>query len=336
MAGPDDVARLDDVAREAGVSASTVSRAMSRPDMVAPATLARVRDAAERLGFRANPAARALITGRTGFFALLVPDLDNPFYAATATAAQDRAAEAGRRVIIAVTGGEAAREAAALADLEGQVDGFAVLSPMSAAAALKEVHRRKPVVAINRRVSGLTSFTVDTPGGLGRIYDRLVELGHRDVAYLAGPPGSWMDRRRRDELVEHAARSGLRVRLHGPVRPAFAEGAAAAREIAGSGCTAVLVYNSLLLLGMMFEFGRMGVRVPEDVSVAAADDIALADLPGPQITAVLAPAGELGRCAVAALAEMVGAGGADRRPAGRRLPTGVRITDSLAPPRAGA
>ncbi|MFW5418539.1 LacI family DNA-binding transcriptional regulator [Nocardiopsis sp. CNT-189] len=330
------MARLDDVAREAGVSASTVSRAMSRPDMVAPATLAKVRGAAERLGFRANPAARALITGRTGFFALLVPDLDNPFYAATATAAQDLAAEGGRRVIIAVTGGDAAREAAALAELEGQVDGFAVLSPMSPAAALAEVHRRKPVVAINRRVAGLTSFTVDTPGGLGRIYDRLVELGHRDVAYLAGPPGSWMDRRRRDELVEHAARSGLRVRVHGPVRPAFAEGAAAARAIAASGCTAVLVYNSLLLLGMMFEFGRMGVRVPEDVSVAAADDIALADLPGPPITAVLAPAGELGRCAVAALAEMVGADGGDRRPPGRRLPTGVRITDSLAPPRAGA
>ncbi|WP_017588939.1 LacI family DNA-binding transcriptional regulator [Nocardiopsis ganjiahuensis] len=326
------MASLDDVAREAGVSASTVSRAMSRPSMVAESTLVRVRAAAERLGFRVNPAARALTTGRSGFFALLVPDLDNPFYAATATAAQDLAGESGRRVIIAVTGGDPDREAEALSELESQVDGFAVQSPVSSAADLQEVHRRKPVVAINRRVPGLTSFTVDTPGGLGTVYDRLVELGHREVAYLAGPPSSWMDRHRRAELVEHAARYQLRVRVFGPVRPAFAEGAATAREIADSGCTAVLVYNSLLLLGVMFEFGRLGVRVPADISVAAADDIALADLPGPPITAVRTPADELGRAAVSALTEMVD-GEPGHRPRGRRLPTTVRITDSLAPPR---
>lgn len=327
------MASLDDVAREAGVSASTVSRAMSRPSMVAESTLVRVRAAAERLGFRANPAARALTTGRSGFFAMLVPDLDNPFYSATATAAQDLAGRSGRRVIIAVTGGDQVREAEALSELEGQVDGFAVQSPVSSAAELKEVHRRKPVVAINRRVPGLTSFTADTPGGLGTVYDRLVELGHREVAYLAGPPSSWMDRHRREELVEHAARDRLRVRIFGPVRPAFAEGAAAAREIVDSGCTAVLVYNSLLLLGVMFEFGRLGVRVPEDISVAAADDIALADLPGPQITAVRTPAGELGRAAVSALTEMVD-GDPSTRPRGRKLPTTVLVTDSLAPPRA--
>lgn len=323
---------LEDVAREAGVSMSTASRAMSRPSMVAEPTLRRVREAAERLGFRVNPAARALTTGRSGFFALLVPDLDNPFYAATATAAQDLAGEDGRRVIIAVTGGDPGREAEALAELESQVDGFAIQSPVSSAAALKGVHRRKPVVAINRKVPGLPSFTVDTPGGLGTVYDRLVELGHREVAYLAGPPSSWMDRHRREELVEHASRSGLHVRVFGPVRPAFAEGASAAREILDSGCTAVLVYNSLLLLGAMFEFGRLGVRVPEDLSVAAADDIALVDLPGPPITAVQAPAGELGRAAITALNGMVG-DAPEPRPRGRRLPTGVRITDSLAPPR---
>ena len=326
------MASLDDVAREAGVSASTVSRAMSRPSMVAESTLVRVRAAAERLGFRANPAARALTTGRSGFFALLVPDLDNPFYATTATAAQDLAGESGRRVIIAVTGGDPAREAEALRELESQVDGFAVQSPVSSATDLQEVHRRKPVVAINRRVPGLTSFTVDTPGGLGTVYDRLVELGHREVAYLAGPPSSWMDRHRRAELVEHAARYRLRVQVFGPVRPAFAEGAAAAREVADSGCPAVLGYNSLPPLGVMFEFGRLGVRVPEDISVAAADDIALADLPGPPITAVRTPADELGRAAVSALAQMVD-GEPGHRPRGRRLPTTVRITDSLAPPR---
>ncbi|GAB3496627.1 LacI family DNA-binding transcriptional regulator [Nocardiopsis coralliicola] len=326
------MASLQDVAQAAGVSASTVSRALSRPDMVAGATLARVREAADRLGFRANPAARALITGRTGFLALLVHDLDNPFYAATATAAQDLAAESGRRVIIAVTGGDAAREAAALAELESQVDGFALLSPVSAAAELKRVHARKPVVAINRSVPGLTSFTADTPGGIAAVYDRLVELGHHDVAYLAGPPGSWMDRRRRDELVAHARESGLRLRVLGPVRPAFAEGAGAAAGILRTGCTAVLVYNSLLLLGALFEFGRLGVQIPRDLSVAAADDIAFTGLPGPAVAAVRAPAAELGRHAVSALTAMVDAGPDAPRRRSRLLPTGVHLAGSLGPP----
>ncbi|MFC4562957.1 LacI family DNA-binding transcriptional regulator [Nocardiopsis mangrovi] len=326
------MARLEDVAREAGVSASTVSRALSRPGMVAPATLERVRAAADGLGFRVNPAARALITGRTGFFAMLVPDLENPFYAASIAAAQDLAAERERRLLIAVTGGSAERERAAVGDLEEQVDGFVLLSPVTGATELKDLHRRKPVVVINRKVPGLTSFTVDTPGGLARIYDRLVDLGHTDVAYLAGPPGSWMDLRRRATLAEHAGAPGLRVHICGPVPPSFTEGVRATAELLATGCTAVLAYNSLLLLGVMFELGRSGVRVPQDISVAAADDMAFADLPGEPITAVHAPAPDLGRHAVAALIEMVG-DAAGRRPAGRTLPTAVRLTATLAVPR---
>jgi DNA-binding LacI/PurR family transcriptional regulator len=328
------VARLEDVAREAGVSASTASRALSRPDMVAAATLDRVRSAAERLGFRANPAARALITGRTGFLAMVVPDLENPFYAASIAGAEELAKEGDRRLLIAVTDGSAEREAAAVRDLEERVDGFALLSPVSGAAELKALHGRKPVVVINRKVGGLTSFTVDTPGGLARVYDRLVELGHTDVAYLAGPPGSWMDVRRRATLAEHAGRPGLRVRVCGPVRPKFTEGAAATAELLATGCTAVLAYNSLLLLGVMFELGRRGVRVPEDVSVAAADDMAFAGLPGAPITAVGAPAADLGRHAVRALIEMIAGGPDARRPPGRTLPTTVTLTGTLAPPAA--
>ncbi|MGI5121243.1 LacI family DNA-binding transcriptional regulator [Marinactinospora thermotolerans] len=326
------MAGLEDVARVAGVSASTVSRAMSRPEMVAPRTLERVRAAAEKVGFRANPAARALTTGRTGFFAMLVPDLENPFYAAIIAGAQAVAEEHGRWLIIAVTEGAAEREGEVLRELRDQVDGFVLLSPVGSARDLVAAHRRKPVVVVNRRVNGLTSLTVDTPGGLARIFDRLAELGHRRVAYLAGPPGSWMDRRRRDELGEHAARLGLDLRVVGPVYPAFADGAAAATEIVESGCTAALAFNSLLLLGLMYELGRRGIKVPERLSVAAADDMAFADLPGTPVSAVRVPAGELGGRAVADLVEMAGAPGAARRPASRKLPTEVVLTGSLVPP----
>ncbi|MFC7330516.1 LacI family DNA-binding transcriptional regulator [Marinactinospora rubrisoli] len=324
------MAGLEDVARAAGVSASTVSRAMSRPDMVAPATLERVRAAAAELGFRANPAARALTTGRTGYLAMVVPDLHNPFYGGVISGAQRAAERRDVRLVITVTDGRPEREAAALRDLAGQVDGFALLSPVSTTADLTAARRRAPVVVVNRRVPGVTSFTADTPGGLARIFDRLGELGHTDVGYLAGPPGSWMDRRRRAELRDRAGRHGLRLREFGPVRPAFAEGAAAADEIVASGCGAVLAYNSLLLLGLLFEFGRWGIRVPTDMSVAAADDMAFADLPGQPVTALRVPAVELGRRAADALLAM--AGGTGRRPASRTLPTEVTLTGSVAAP----
>ncbi|GLU46521.1 LacI family DNA-binding transcriptional regulator [Nocardiopsis ansamitocini] len=327
------MAGLEDVARIAGVSASTVSRAMSRPGMVAPTTLERVRTAAEQAGFRANPAARALTTGRTGFLAMLVPSIDNPFYAGSIAGAQAAAEASGRWLIIAVTDGSAEREAAALRDLESQVDGFVLLMPLAGAGELKRVHERKPVVVINRKVPGLTSFTVDTPGGLARIYDRLVELGHTRVAYLAGPPGSWMDRRRRQVLSEHSDRPGLSVRVLGPMPPEFSEGASHADAVLDSGCTAALAYNSSVLLGLVFELGRRGVRVPDDLSVAAADDMAFADLPGSPLTAVGVPVADLGRRAVAALDDLIGAAPGSPRPASRMLSTTVRLTGSLAAPR---
>ncbi|PSK97711.1 LacI family transcriptional regulator [Murinocardiopsis flavida] len=326
------MAGLEDVARLAGVSASTVSRAMTRPDMVSPRTLERVRAAAERVGFRANPAARALTTGRTGFLAMLVPGLDNPFYAGTIAGAQAMAKETGRWLIIAVTDGSAEREAAALSELEGQVDGFVLLMPVGTADELKRVNERRPVVVVNRKVGGLTSYTVDTPGGLGRIHDRLVELGHTDVAYLAGPPGSWMDRRRRQTLADHATRPDLRIQVFGPMRPEFTEGAAAADAVRASGCTAALAYNSAVLLGLVFELSRRGVRVPEDISVAAADDMAFADLPGTPLAAVRVPVAELGERAVSALAATIDAEPGTPRPASRTLPTAVRLAGSLAPP----
>ncbi|GAA3749335.1 DNA-binding LacI/PurR family transcriptional regulator [Spinactinospora alkalitolerans] len=327
------MAGLEEVARIAKVSASTVSRAMSRPDMVSPRTLERVRAAAEQVGFRANPAARALTTGRTGFLAMLVPGLDNPFYAGSIAGAQAMAKETGRWLIIAVTDGSPEREAAALGELEGQVDGFVLLMPVGTAAELKKVHDRRPVVVVNRKVPGLTSYTVDTPGGLARVYDRLVELGHTDVAYLAGPPGSWMDRRRQQTLSDHASRPDLRIRVLGPMPPEFTEGAAAADAVLASGCTAALAYNSSVLLGLVFELSRRGVRVPEDISVAAADDMAFADLPGAPLTAVRVPVAELGRRAVSALADIIEATPETPRPPSRTLPTTVHLTGSLAAPR---
>lgn len=120
-----------DVARVAGVSVSTVSRALSRPDDLAPETLAKVLETARMLGYRPNPAARGLITGRTGTIGLIVPDLENPFFSSVTKGVQARARAAGYGVVIADSDEDPSQEADLVREMSRQVDGVIMCSPRS-------------------------------------------------------------------------------------------------------------------------------------------------------------------------------------------------------------
>ncbi|MFC8228891.1 LacI family DNA-binding transcriptional regulator [Streptomyces sp. NPDC057287] len=300
------MARLEDVAREAGVSASTVSRALSRPDMVSAATRTRVVAVAERLGYRHNSAARALVTGRTGLLAFSVPSLANPFYAPVIAGAQEAAEEAGCELIVVVTNGSPARERALFDRLAQRVDGFAAAAPLSPSPLLTEVAGRLPLVTLNRRVRGVSSVVIDTPSGLGELGAHLSGLGHRRIAYLGGPEGSWLDPRRLRGLREAAP--DCEVLALGPHPPEFEAGVRAADAVLDSDCTAVVAYSSTLLLGLLHRMTMLGVTTPGDVSLACADDLSAAGLAMPDVTALHVPAAEAGRRAVERLLHLVSTG----------------------------
>ncbi|WP_405690425.1 LacI family DNA-binding transcriptional regulator [Streptomyces sp. NBC_01185] len=300
------MARLEDVAREAGVSASTVSRALSRPDMVSEATRARVVAVAESLGYRHNSAARALVTGRTGLLAFSVPSLANPFYAPVLAGAQEAAEEAGCELIVVVTNGSSAREQALYDRLAERVDGFAAAAPLAAGPLLTDVARRLPLVTLDRRVRGVSSVVIDTPSGLGDLGAHLSGLGHRRIAYLGGPEGSWLDPRRLRGLREAA--TDCEVRALGPYPPEFEAGVRAAEAVLDSGCTAVVAYSSTLLLGLLHRMTMLGVTTPGDISLACADDLSAAGLAMPDVTALRVPAAEAGRRAVERLLHLVSSG----------------------------
>lgn len=122
-------ATIREVAREAGVSASTVSRALSTPEMVNATTRERVLRAAERLGYAPNRAARGLITGRTGNLGLIVPDLTNPFFPSVVKGVQAKAREADYAVFLADTDEDPAAEVGLVRALAKQVDGLILCSP---------------------------------------------------------------------------------------------------------------------------------------------------------------------------------------------------------------
>ncbi len=316
---------LRDVARAAGVSPSTVSRALTMPELVNPTTRARVRDAARALGYEPNRFARGLITGRTGNVGLIVPDLANPFFAAVAKGVQSAARAADFSVFVADTDEDAAAEPALVRALAKQVDGIVLCAPRSSDAALAELGDDPPVVLLNRP----PGVTVDHADGMRQAVEHLAALGHRRVAYVAGPRTSWSDGERERGLRGACDATGTALVHLGHVPPRFDGGVAAGDLALASGATAVLAYNDVVALGLLSRLAARGVAVPGRMSVVGFDDIGMAAMTHPALTTVAVPQHEAGRVAVALLLAAL----AGRAGTGRELPTQlvVRPTTGVAP-----
>jgi DNA-binding LacI/PurR family transcriptional regulator len=321
-------ATLHDVAREAGVAVSTVSRALTQPERVGAATRAHVQEVARRLGYRPNRIARAVVSGRTQMLAVLVPDITNPHHFGLIRGAEERARAADRTLVLGDTRGDPGLEADHLDRLGSVVDGLVIASSRLPDADLTELARRRPVVLHNREVTGLPSVVTDFDDGIRRIVAHLVALGHHRLAYLAGPENSWSEGRRWATLTAEAARAGATARRLGPFAPTLDGGPAAADAGLASGATALVAYNDLLAIGVLRRLEERGVPVPETVSVTGFDDVFGADFCHPPLTTVTAPTEEAGRALVDVLL--------DDRPAEPErtvLPVRLRVRGSTGPVR---
>ncbi|WP_329565591.1 LacI family DNA-binding transcriptional regulator [Streptomyces sp. NBC_01361] len=322
------MATLMDVARAAGVSKATASRALQRPELVAEPTRLRVLDAAQRLGFHPNAAARALTTGRTGLVGLVVPTLSNPFFAPLVMGAQQTAEKTDHHLLIAVSEYDPAREAELADRLAEQADGLIMVTPVGTDAALRERARRVPLVLVDRQVGRLPAVVADTATGLAQLMDHLLDQGHRDIAYVSGPAGSWADGQRSAILRERAEQAKARLHVLGPMPPTFDAGIEAARTLP-RGATAVLAYNSYLTLGLLHGLAAAHRRVPEDVSLAAADDLSSLKSTTPAVTALDVPVEEVGALAVTRLIDLLAG---HHVTVTSRLPSRPVLRASTAPP----
>jgi DNA-binding LacI/PurR family transcriptional regulator len=294
-------ATIRDVALAAGVSASTVSRALSSPEMVNSTTREKVRRAADRLGYRPNRAARGLITGRTGNLGLIVPDLSNPFFADVVKGAQARARDHDYALFIADTDEEPGVEADLVRALSKQVDGLVVCSPRMEEAALRELGAEATLVLMHRRAENVPSITVDNTDGMRQALSHLAALGHRRVALAAGPKTSWSNGERVHGLREAAKDLDLELVEIGNFPPQPSGGVAAADLALASKATAVVAYNDVVAIGLLNRLAARGVDVPGEVSVVGVDDIALAQMTHPALTTVRIPKKDAGRAAVSLL-----------------------------------
>lgn len=299
-------ASLETVARAAGVSPSTVSRTLSRPELVNEATRQRVLAIAAEFGYHANPSARGLATGRTMLFALLVPDIVNPFFPELIRAAEVRAQQAGYSVLLCETGEHADREERLLSRITGQVDGVVVSSPRSAAAGIAELAREVPTVLVNREIPRIPSVSCLAGPGMAKLVAHLAQLGHREVAYLQGPTASWSNRERLNAVRAAARAHQVALRVVGPYPPTLEGGNEAAENIVSIGATAALAFDDITAMGVVGRLRDLGLHVPNDISVTGCDDILYAALCSPPLTTVRSPTSAAGATAIEMLLERIG------------------------------
>jgi DNA-binding LacI/PurR family transcriptional regulator len=308
---------IRDVARQAQVSVSTVSRALSAPGLVKETTRQRVLDVVAGLGYQPNRAARSLITGRTGNLGIVVPDLENPFYPAVLRGVQTRAGEAGTSVFFCDSREDPQTEAELVRTMAAQVDGVVLCSPLQSDEVIAELADLTPLVLINRTVPGVSSVLMDSGSGMDQVITHLESLGHKEYVYLGGPTASWSHNRRLRGLQN-------RAQLLGPFEPNFTGGLAAAEQALKTTATAFIAYNDLMALGVLSYLAAHDIKVPHQISVTGFDNILYAAMCSPALTTVAMPTEEAGKVAVDLLAARLDGAPAERR----ELPTKLVVRAS--------
>lgn len=303
-----------DVARAAGVSIASVSRALNGQPGVSTTTAARVRELALELGYSPNEVARSLVARTTRTIALLLPDITNPFFPELVKGVQTAADERGHALLLADSSD---RPEKILSDIEllrrKQVDGLILISQNTDYHGVAEACQGLPVVALDREldVPGASMIGVDHEAGAYRAVRHLIDLGHRHIAHVAGPARVAVSARRRAGWERALLEAGIEPDARLVVEGNFLEdgGFEAGRILLErlDDVTAVFAANDLTALGLLAACAAAGVAVPDRLSVVGFDGIHLARYTTPTLTTVAQPIYGLGRRAGEVLIEAIGA-----------------------------
>lgn len=296
---------IKDVARAAGVSPATVSRALGRGP-VSEELRAQVEAAVRSTGYRPNLAARRLRSQDTGTIGLIVADIRNPFFTAVSRAVEDSAYRAGMRVILCNTDEDPERESLYLGLMEDERITGLIFAPTRNS--LEQLPRRAldfPVVLIDRAgPAGVHDAVVlDNRDATATLVRHLLERGHQRIGGLFGNASS-TGTERRDGYVAAMQAAGLQPDF----RSVAPSAEAAQKEMAAwlmqpDRPRAVVVSNSLLLIGVIRAARAAGLAIPGDLAVAGFDNESWTELVEPGITVIEQPVEEIGRTAMSLLFE---------------------------------
>ncbi len=299
---------IKDIAKAAGVSHSTVSRALSDSPLVSDETKARIQRLAQEMGYSPNTLARSLVTRQTYTVGVVVTTIADPFVAEVVHGIEATAYDHDYTVILCNSGAVPEREIAAVEMLRSKrVDGVIVTSSRVGALYLDLLERiGVPIVLINNHneESGRYTFTVtvDNRHGGYLATEHLIQLGHRRIAYVTAPAdhSSDLDRKAgyRQALTEHGIEPDPALIIPGNGRADGGERALKTLVELSELPTAVFCYNDMTAIGLIHAARQAGLSVPGDIAVVGFDDIPFARYFYPPLTTIAQPKVEMGQLAM--------------------------------------
>jgi LacI family repressor for deo operon, udp, cdd, tsx, nupC, and nupG len=308
---------VQDVARVAGVSTATVSRALSDPKKVSEAARKAVSNAISETGYRLNKAARNLRKQQAGAVLILVPNLGNPFFSQILQGISAVFSETEYSILVSDTS-DPSQGDLNLVDyfLDRRIDG---LISLDGALPITELELFKQHSVANKIVFACEwSPLVDFPSvrsnnvmGAKLAIHHLYELGHRKIAHITGPEGNVLTRERREGMLEARKQLNLPTSSEWIIRGDFSlnSGFLAAKKIADMDDrpTAVFCASDMVAIGLISGLKREGISVPNDISVVGFDDIEIAEFCDPPLTTIKQNRNGLGRTAAEQLLAQMGA-----------------------------
>jgi LacI family transcriptional regulator len=287
------LATIKDVAALAGVSVGTVSRVLAKEKAVKQHLREKVEAAVAELGFRPNLAARALRTNQIDVFGLIVPDITNPFFAQLAKSIESEADLRGHSVMLANSHNDLDAERKHINILlDRAVRGILIVSASDSR--VNEIKSKVPIVSLDRRYAKFPLVSTDHVNGSAQMADHLYDLGHRKIAYIAGPQNTEVGRLRLQGFVSRLEE------LSTPQDPVdvqmfsaqfdYAAGEKIARQLLSDSQskwpTAIAAASDQIAIGALRVARDLKLDVPRDISIAGFDDISLAELVVPRLTTI--------------------------------------------------
>lgn len=337
-------ATVQDVARVAGVSTATVSRALSHPAKVSEATRKLVAQAVKSTGYRVNRAARNLRTRRANSVLVLLPDLANPFFSDILEGISEHLSAAG--ISMLVSGTDQLRSSGdALTDYfdDGRADGLIILDGGLSRETLRALEASpgngKIIFACEwANYGNFPSVRSENRKGAEAAIRHLYDLGHRKIGHVMGPQNNVLTHARKDSALSELTRLGVPPRNDWVIPGDFSlqAGLDAARHWLSltDRPTALFCSSDILAFGVISELARHGINVPGDVSVMGFDDIDLAEHFIPPLTSIRQDRHALGLSAARMLTDRLPATGDHSRQQIHAVPVALVTRDSTAAPTA--
>jgi len=334
--------RLKDIAEQAGVSVMTVSKALRDEPDVSPATKTRVKLLAQQLAYVPDSTAQGLRNRKTRLFGLVIPSLANPIFARMVLAIEGRAYELGYEVLLAQTHDIPEREDACIRRfLSRRADGL-FLSPVyrhsdEARVYQELLERSVPTIILDHPAPFCSQFvSIESEDVLGSqaATKHLLELGHKRIAFLAGPQIAPWSQERFEGYRRALREADLEVddKLIFQAGRTIEEGAIAACQLINEApdITAIQAVNDLVAIGCADTLLKQGIKVPEDLSVVGFGNTALSEYFRVPLTTLNQPKFRLGAAAMDAMQQLL----RGQRPSPKRLPAELIVRDSSGTPSA--